>query len=174
MPSHCREGSWLSARCDRLDGWGLTFQRLLWSIWWEAGVQGQLVGAVGQSAASDQDGSTWLHHLLEPFGKSTALCVKQETVLGLKACPSDSETHSHLSTPTPAPPPLEVPGLFVCETEEFKLPFFTFMRQKVQCSVRTFRTWFSQRIYIFLPYRELFYRSHVFSWHSYAVIVCWI
>ena len=61
----------------------------------------------------------------------------KQTVHALKACPSDSETPSHMSTPTD---PVDITGLFVRETEEFKLPFFTFMRQKVQCLVRMFST----------------------------------
>lgn len=37
---------------------------LLWSIWEEAGVQGQLAAAAGQSAASEQEESMWLHNLI--------------------------------------------------------------------------------------------------------------
>lgn len=152
---------------------GLAFQMLLWSIREEAGIQGQLVAAAGQSAASEQEGSMWLHHLIKHFHKSARPLCKTRTrqltfwrsVLQILTLPPAS----------PLPPsPTEITGLFVHETEEFKLPFFTFMRQK-KCSV-----WFVclapdfHKEYIFLPYRELFYRSSVFSGCSYAVTVCWI
>lgn len=137
MPLHCREGSRLSAECDRLDRWG--------------SLSGNYSGAYGrklefrdhcQEQSANQQlvirkGARDSSLSSKSFCESTTLCVKQEIVHALKACPSDSETPSHMSTPTD---PVDITGLFVRETEEFKLPFFTFMRQKVQCLVRMFST----------------------------------
>lgn len=97
---------------------------LLWSIWEEAGVQGQLAEHVADQQLVNRKGAR------DPTVDSSlstgvpAIGGKQENVHILKAWPSDSETPSHIFTPIHLPTPIEIAGLFVCETEEFKLPFF--------------------------------------------------
>lgn len=149
MPLHCREGSRLSAGCDRPDGWGSLPRCYCGACgrkpefrdgWPEHLANWQLVNRKG---ARDPTIDSSLSAGVPAIGGN------QENVHILKACPSHSETPSHLFTHS-HPPPVEIAGLSVCETEEFKLPFFTFMRQKVQCSVRMFSTWFFiKNLYIF-------------------------
>lgn len=57
MPLHCREGSRLSAGCDELDGWGSLSRCYVEQMGesWSSGTAGR---AVGQSIASEQEGST--------------------------------------------------------------------------------------------------------------------
>lgn len=100
MPLHCREGSRLSAGCDKLDGWGSlprcycgTYGRKLEfrDSWQEHLANRQLANRKGaRDPTVDSSLSTGV----------PAVGGKQENVHILKACPSDSETPSHLFTPT--------------------------------------------------------------------------